>query len=200
MSGNNPGGYLRLVSSEDDQTDSDFEDTEHRESDDEELPTAGIPRKPSSEHMEDKDIQRLEDRIEAAEERGRLRLEVAITKIDGKLDSLAASIQDVSRFSSAQAAESAARHRELRNTIIATGLAVIFGIVSMLIGLKQVWIGGVEVGLPLGQAIQAQPFTPAMPSASPMASPPTLSTTPGRQQTPLLVPPSQGPSTTKPNG
>jgi len=238
---------------------------------------------PGSNQMEDKDVQRLEDRIAASEERGQLRLELAMTRIDGKLDAIVQSIQEVSRFSSAQATESAARYhelrdtvstqaaesvarfrdlqttvsaqatesaarhrdlqssvsaqaaesgarhrdlqssvsaqaaessaryrelqkessaryRELRNTIIVTGVAVVFGIAATLIGLKQVWVGGVEVGLPLGQAIQMQAATGSAPAASSAAAPsgqPTAPAAPSRQSPPTASP---APTGAKPNG
>jgi hypothetical protein len=133
--------------------------------------------------MEDKDVQRLEDRIEASEERGRLRLELAMTRVDGKLDGLTAAIQEVSRLSSTQATEAAARHRELRNTVIATGVVVLFGMLATLIGLKQVWIGGVQVGLPLGQAMQIQQ-TPAPSSVAPAPEPQRTMPSPSPTVTP----------------
>jgi hypothetical protein len=157
MTDGRAGGHLRLISAEDDQDDASPESpSDSISAEDEEVASAEPFHKHNRDQMEDKDVQRLEDRIEAAEERGRLRLEVAMARIDGKLDGLASSIQETNRLSTTQASESAARHRELRNTVIATGLAVHFGIVATLIGLKQVWIGGVQVGLPLGQATQVQ--------------------------------------------
>lgn len=157
MSGNSPGGHLRLVADDADQEETSTADSLEMASPEyDELASSATFSKHSAEHMEDKDVQRLEDRIEATEERGRLRLEVAMTKIDSKLDGLAMAIQEVGRLSSAQAAESTVRYRELRNTVIVTGVAVLFGIGAILIGLKQVWIGGVQVGLPLGQVMQGQ--------------------------------------------
>jgi hypothetical protein len=170
-----------------------------------------------------------------------------MTKIDGKLDAIVQSIQEVSRFSSAQATESAARYhelrdtvstqaaesaarhrdlqstvsaqatesaaryrdlqnessaryRELRNTVVVTGVAVVFGIVATLIGLKQVWVGGVEVGLPLGQAIQMQAATGSAPAASPVAAPSGQGTAPAAQSREPPPVASPAPTATKPNG
>jgi hypothetical protein len=196
------GGHLRLVTGpdggEESDEDDDPNDTAHAE--EAELPASAISGRYGSDQMEDKDVQRLEDRIAATEERGQLRLELSITKIDGKLDAVIQSIHEVSRFSAAQAVESAARHRELRNTIIATGVAVVFGIVATLFGLKQVWIGGVEVGLPLGQATQTHPVTGSTPNTSPAAAPPGQAPAPAGHSQSLPPASSPTPTSTKPNG
>ena len=181
----------------------------------------------SSASMDDKDVRRLEDRIEAAEERGRLRLDTAMARTDGKLDTIASLLQEFGRqlheFGQqmrAQAsefaqrmdaqsqdlrgrmdaqsqdlrgrldaqsvevgrkfdestrrydtlsAEMATRHRDLRNTVIATGLVVLFGVIGTLIGLKQVWIGGVQVGQSIQAPAVQQPVAPRLQQQAPAA-------------------------------
>jgi len=165
------------------------EDAANRE--DEAWPES-VPQQGPPTEMDDKDVLRLQDRIDASEERGRLRLDASMARIDGKLDTVSTLLQEITKQSSmqatesaaryrdlstivaGQASESAARYRDLRNTVIATGLVVLFGIAAILIGLKQVWIGGVQVGVPVGQAIQASTPTssaPTPPSQTPSGVP-----------------------------
>ena len=189
MSGSKPHS-LHLVPNEQD-TDEDEDVAEPVSEEDEESLPPGPFNQRDVQDMEDKDVQRLQDRIDAAEERGRLRLELAISRTDAKLDGLSASLQDLKtsiqelgRQSTAQAAESAAqnrelshefdaRHRELRTLIISVGVAIFLGLGALFIGLMQVWVGGVQVGVPLGQASQAQTDRPGTsPSTSPQGSSP----------------------------
>lgn len=92
--------------------------------------------------MDDKDVTRLEDRISSSEERAQLRLEVAMAKIDGKLDLISANFVDVK----VTLAEVRTQGRETRNVIIIAAAAIISGVLGVEIALRQVWIGGVQVG------------------------------------------------------
>lgn len=43
---------------------------------------------------------------------------------------------------------------------VATGLVVLFGVIATLIGMKQVWIGGVQVGQSMQVPAIQQPIAP----------------------------------------
>lgn len=123
--------------------------------------------------MDDKDVRRLEDRIEAVNREGQLRLEAVMAKIDGKLETItaavAASRDEVKETRAAlltQGAEIRSQGRDTRALIIGAALAVLFGIAATLIGLKQVWVGGVQVG-------QAGVQSQTAPTVPPVANTPT---------------------------
>jgi hypothetical protein len=98
-------------------------------------PLARPPIDPHIAHMDDKDVQRLEDRIDAVNREGQLRLDAAMARIDGKFDVITASL-----------AELRDGIGSTRTLVIGSAFVVLFGVLGILIGLKQVWIGGVQVG------------------------------------------------------
>lgn len=118
------------------------------------------------------ETRRLEDRIAAAEEKAQLRLEASMARIDGKLEAITAAIaaaRDEAKETRAalqnQSVEIRSQGRDTRALVIGAALAILFGIAATLIGLKQVWVGGVQVGQ---AGVQNQ-----TPSAPPAANTPT---------------------------
>ena len=129
--------------------------------------------------MEDKDIQRVEERIEVAEDRWRLGLELAISKVEARLDAPAMELRNSKEVLSTATrelrtdlrelctelgardrelrTENRAHHRELRTIVLGTSLAVMFGVAATGIGLPKVWIGGMQAGLGQSSPAHAAP-------------------------------------------
>jgi hypothetical protein len=104
--------------------------------------------------VEDKDVRRLEDRIDAVNREGQLRLDAVMAKIDGKLDGLSAVVGTIRD-----------QTRDIKNLVIGSVFVILFGVLGILIGLKQVWVMGVQVGQ-------------TIPHASDMAPPPAVTRPP----------------------
>lgn len=107
--------------------------------------------------MEDKDVRRLEDRIEASNREAQLRLDAVLARMDGKFDGISQSIADI-KTSQAETRDSM---RTWGTWIIATVLAVGLSMAGLFVGIKQVWIGGVQVGQSVSAA--ASPVTKPAP-------------------------------------
>lgn len=121
--------------------------------------------------MDDKDVQRLEDRIAASEERGRLRMETIVERIDGAVTRIADQVGVIRQEIQEQRADSRAlrgevsqvttsvrseissqleAHKTTERThfhqIIATILAVGIAAAGLIVGFGQIWGSGVQVG------------------------------------------------------
>ena len=73
-----------------------------------------------------------------------------MAKTDAKLDILIAGIAEVK-----------AQGRDTRTLILGSVFVVLFGVLGILIGLKQVWLGGVQVGQALQTSAASSPATRA---------------------------------------
>jgi hypothetical protein len=114
--------------------------------------------------MSDSEIRRLEDRIEAVNREGQLRLDLAMTRIEGAIGRIEEQNSSIHREVHGQRDDT----RALRATVdqqkywvIGTGVAVALGLGALVVGVKQIWIAGVQTG----QVIQSAPAgTTASPS------------------------------------
>lgn len=137
-------------------------------------PEGSGPSNESQRIVDDKDVRRLEDRIDSVNRESQLRLDAAMAKIDGKLDVISNAIAELA-FGNSEiksdvkgiATETSARFRDLRTLIIGTGVVIIFGVLTIMIGLKQVWIGGVQVGQVSQEAAHTSNNSSSTPSSSP---------------------------------
>ena len=118
--------------------------------------------------MSDADVRRLEDRIDAVNREGQLRLDVVMARIDGKLDVIATGMAaiggDLTQMKGAlttSVASNELRYRDLRTLIINSAIAGVIAVAATLIALKQVWIGGVQVGQMSQSAPQVDLLLPA---------------------------------------
>ena len=96
--------------------------------------------------VDDKDVRYLETKIEASEERGTLRLAAAMARIEGKLDSLSTGIGEVK-----------SQGRDTRGLIIGSVFVILFGVLGLLVAMKQVWIGAVQIGQAIPHASDMTP-------------------------------------------
>jgi hypothetical protein len=110
---------------------------------------SGLPeqeRDQEPEQMSDSEIRRLEDRIDAVNREGQLRLDAAMARIDGSVarigDQVAAVRQDISE----QKAASKAHFQWLIAVIVGAALTLLIGLGGLVIGLEQVWTAGVQSG------------------------------------------------------
>lgn len=119
----------------------------------------------------DSDIRRLEDRIEASKRESDLRLELALTVLGGKLDTVAAGLSAAQKDAAQDRRDASGARNEARDSartwgqwIIASVVAVGVALAATAIGLTQVWIGGAQTGLSIRQLPPAAaPSTTAKP-------------------------------------
>lgn len=128
----------------------------------------------------DKDVRRLEDRIDAVNREGQLRLDVAMARIEGHIarigeqttairQEMAEQRQDARALRTEVAADISASVIVTRSWgawIIGTVVALAVAGVTIDIGLRQVWIGGVQIGQS-SQALTAGSGAPAAKSKPP---------------------------------
>src|SRR5208282_36358 len=109
----------------------------------------GLPEQEDDQELEkmpDSEVRRLEDRIEAVNREGQLRLDAAMARIDGAVarigDQVAAIRQDISE----QKTTSKAHFQWLMAVIIGAALTLLIGLGGLVVGLEQVWTAGVQSG------------------------------------------------------
>ena len=92
--------------------------------------------------MDDKDTKRLEDRIEAVNREGQLRLDAAMARIDGKFDTMMASMQHMDQSVS----QTAERISGMKSIIIGTAIATVIAIVGAVFAGQALWASGFSSG------------------------------------------------------
>ncbi|KXU93327.1 hypothetical protein AD928_09150 [Acetobacter cerevisiae] len=90
----------------------------------------------------DSEIRRLEDRIEAVNREGQLRLDAAMARIDGKFDAMMASIQNMDHSIS----QTAERVSGMKSIIIGTAIATVIAIVGAVFAGQALWASGFSSG------------------------------------------------------
>lgn len=101
--------------------------------------------------VEDKDVKALEDRIAALEDRSILRLEVLIAKIDGKFDRIDTGLAGLTKAIS----NIEAQGRDTRTVVIGTGVAVLFGVLTVVIGMLAFGQAGFSQGVSMRDVVKA---------------------------------------------
>lgn len=121
--------------------------------------------------MDDKDVRHLESQIAASEERAQLRLENALTRIESQIERIIEQTAAMRHEMTEQRVDARALRSELHDEIassiavtrswgtwiIGTILVVIVLAVSVDIGLRQVWAGGIQVGQAMHSANPPHP-------------------------------------------
>ena len=106
--------------------------------------------------MSDADVRRLEVIIEAVNREGQLRLDAAVARIEAAL----ARVEAQNALLTGQNTTLTDEIREIKNTqrtqfqwLVGVMVAVGIGLGALYVGIKQVWVAGVQVG----QTMQARP-------------------------------------------
>ena len=112
--------------------------------------------------MEDKDVQRLEDRIAASDERAQLRLQLVTDRVEGTLTRIAdqmtamrGELQEHRADNRALRTEIAQNSKWIIGTVLATALALAALIIALYFGFGQIWASGVQTGQALPHASSA---------------------------------------------
>lgn len=115
--------------------------------------------------MDDKDVLRLEDRIEALRRESDLRLDGVMTRIEAKIDQKFLSIENQIKISNRNfeildkySKDAVDASKSLRNSQIGWSITIIIAIIGSFIGISQVYIGMKQIwgtGVEVGQQIQS---------------------------------------------
>lgn len=117
------------------------------------LATQGKPRIVD---MSDAEIKRLEDRIDAVNREGQLRLDAAMARIDGKFDTMMTSMQHMEQSIS----QTAERISGMKSIIIGTAIATVIAIVGAVFAGQALWASGFSSGQTDRAAVTSTPNTP----------------------------------------
>lgn len=90
----------------------------------------------------DPEIKRLEDRIDAVNREGQLRLDAAMARIDGKFDKMMASMQHMDQSMQ----EISSRVTGMRSIIFGTAIASVLAIVGAIFAGQALWASGFSSG------------------------------------------------------
>lgn len=108
----------------------------------EDIQSLAKQEKPRIVNMSEPEIKRLEDRIDAVNREGQLRLDAAMARIDGKFETMMASMQHMDQ-SISQAAE---RISGMKSIIIGTAIATVIAIVGAVFAGQALWASGFSSG------------------------------------------------------
>jgi hypothetical protein len=92
--------------------------------------------------MDDKDVVRLEDRIEALGRESQLRLELALAPINAKFETIQASLSSLHAGQS----ELRASLRSLYGLVAGAWITIIVAVVGSALGATALWGGGFQAG------------------------------------------------------
>jgi hypothetical protein len=103
--------------------------------------------------LQDKDVTRLDEKIAASEERGRLRLEAILERIEGKFALVTAANETIQRDLSEIKQSQSGNRNVVLAVLVPLIIASVLALGGLFVGTKQVW----EMGVQTGQTIQASP-------------------------------------------
>lgn len=112
---------------------------------------------PTGEAMSDSEIRRLEDRIDAVNREGQLRLDATMARIEARFQAIDARF-DLVLSQLASLNDKVAASRTQFQWLAALILTVGLGLGGLIVGMKQVWVAGVQTG----QVMQAAPPSGAL--------------------------------------
>jgi hypothetical protein len=107
--------------------------------------------------MSDSEVRRLEDRIDAVNREGQLRLDAAMARIDGTVARIGDQVSAIRQDISEQRATSKAHFQWLLAVIIGAALTLLVGLGGLVVGLEQIWTAGVQSGQTLHTTIKPPP-------------------------------------------
>jgi hypothetical protein len=140
-------------------------------------------RENGSINMDDKDVQRLEDRISTSEDRSQLRLEIVVGQIDGKFGRVEAGLEHVATAISTLTSEV----RDSRRHSLAMWLTVLIAVIGIgvavwqgVINSQTAIVTSIQTGVAIQQGAQSQAVSPrpSQVPPPPIAEPPS---TPGKK-------------------
>ena len=138
------------------------------------------------------EIRRLEDRIDAVNREGQLRLDVSMAKIQNAIDRIADQTGRIAQDVIEQKVISRSQFQWLSGLVIGSALTAFLGTASLLLGAKQIWSAGVQVGQGLprtsdsAQSQQASPATSVVVTPQPPLASSTMPTGVSGQATPTV--------------
>ena len=92
--------------------------------------------------MDDKDTKRLEDKINHVNEMAQLRLDSAMTRIDGKFEAILQANQQMRENITVIASDI----KSIRSTVILTAIASVIAIIGCIFAGEALWAGGFSSG------------------------------------------------------